>query len=258
MLLLCDVGNTHMVWGVVDDSFSLIHQWRMSTHPIKTPDEIQLQLKNFLLDKKIAWSSVHQAVISSVVPTVSAVLQQVFSQKTFLKINHDWPFSFKIKPNPPQQVGADRLVNAEAVVQEYKAPAIIVDSGTATTICAVSKQSEYLGGAILPGIELSMQALAQRTAKLFPIDLNQIPEKAIGSNTNDALRSGILFGYASMVDAMIEKFKLEMKEPNALVIATGGVSQYLKNLCENIDICDSDLTLKGMIKLTVAYQDQAK
>ena len=247
MLLAIDVGNTHTVLGCFWDK-TLKKTWRLSTHPICTADEFRAKLSVLSKLEGIELEAFEGVVVSSVVPPFTAMLRSAFKTSTLHVIDHRTPFSFRIKAEPANGVGSDRLVNAEAVIREYGAPAIIVDSGTATTICAVSRAGEYLGGAIMPGIELSIEALAKNTAKLFAVELVP-PQKAIGTNTSEALRSGLLFGYASMIDGMVDKFKSELGEPDIKVVATGGISALLKGLTKNITHFDTDLTLKGIAQL---------
>ena len=253
MILLADIGNTHCVWGWADDSLQLKATWRSSTFPLQTSDEIRLWIKSLLQEQELSWSSLHVVFISSVVPGWIPALKEAFEGKKVHVIHPRCPFSFEIEADPPEEVGSDRLVNAEGVVKHYALPAIVIDSGTATTLCAISSHQSYLGGAILPGIEISMDALFKKASKLSPVDLSQVPEKAIGSNTSEALLSGILFGYGSMIQGMIERFKAELtKKP--LVIATGGVLPYLKPYLKDVDHFDPYLSFKGMLSLYAKNQ----
>lgn len=250
MLLAIDVGNTNTVLGCFWDK-DLKKTWRVSTHPIGTADEFRAKMHGLFKLDGIEMGAFRDVVVSSVVPTYTAMLRTVFANTNLYVVDHQTPFSFRIKADPASQVGADRLVNAEAVVREHGAPAIIVDSGTATTICAVARGvegPEYRGGAIMPGIELSIEALAKRAAKLFMVEMIP-PTKAIGSNTSEAMRSGVLLGYASMIDGMVRRFKEELGDPTTKVVATGGVSQLLKGLTTELTHFDADLTLKGIAYL---------
>ncbi|MEW6056076.1 MAG: type III pantothenate kinase [Bdellovibrionota bacterium] len=254
MLLAIDVGNTHTVLGCFwsagqrdpkGPSLSLKKTWRLSTHPICTADEFRTKLYTLLKLEGLDIKAFSATVVSSVVPSFTAMLRNAFRDQAISFLDHTSPFSFRIKADPPGQVGADRLVNSEAAIRIYGAPAIIIDSGTATTLCAISAEQEYLGGAIMPGIELSIETLAKNTAKLFAVELVP-PERAIGGSTQEALRSGILLGYASMIDGMVERFKKELKPLEPMVVATGGISQLLKGLTTQINHFDADLTLKGI------------
>lgn len=250
LLLALDVGNTHTVIGCFLDG-RLLHHWRISTHPLCTEDELKLKLKMILSFSGVNLEDASAIVVSSVVPNFTRVLQHTFPPEKLQIITHAWPFSFDLQIDSPNQVGADRLVNAEAAVREYGAPCIIVDSGTATTLCAVTThhgRPQYLGGAICAGIELSMQALAKNAAQLFTVEL-MAPKNTIGRNTQDALQSGLLWGYASMIDGMVHRFKKELGEEDLPVICTGGISHLMKGLSEELNRFDSDLTLKGIAYL---------
>jgi type III pantothenate kinase len=249
MLLSIDVGNTNTVLGLFRKGQPIakgpFKTWRASTHPSGTADEFRAKLHVFLSLDGLKLSEISAVAVSSVVPPFTGMLRGVFGETPLHLIDSHSPFSFANKASPPTQVGADRLVNAEAVVREYGAPAIVVDSGTATTVCAITRDRDYRGGAIMPGIELSIQSLAKNTAKLFSVELTA-PTHVIGSNTTDALRSGILLGYASMIDGMVKRFKAELEEPHAKVVATGGVSALLKDLAVEITDFDPNLTMKGI------------
>ncbi|HRK01839.1 MAG TPA: type III pantothenate kinase [Oligoflexia bacterium] len=250
MLLAIDVGNSHTVFGCFWDG-DLKKKWRVSTRPFGTGDELRLKTESFLKLEGISIRAFEAIIASSVVPQMTEVLRNAFGDLNFRVIDHTWNFSFANTASPASSVGADRLVNAETAVREFGAPCIVVDSGTATTICAVGGSSTkplYLGGAIMPGIELSMEALASRAAKLFSIELTA-PECAIGNDTTTAMQSGILFGYAEMVDGMVRRFKNEMQSKNAKVIATGGVSRLLRGVTREIDAFEDDLTLRGIYYL---------
>lgn len=247
MFLAIDVGNTHCVLGLMDlgEEPVIHHVWRVSTYPMMTEDEFLLKLRPLLGVKKILVEDLDHVVVSSVVPNVSHILKRAFSGKQYLEIDSQWPFGFEILAQPANQVGADRLVNAEAALKRWGAPLILIDSGTATTVCGISREKAYLGGAIMPGMEMSMQSLAQKTAKLFSVDLRW-PERTIGRNTQEALQSGILCGYASMLEGMIERFKKELGSDGVRVVATGGVAERLKPYLHGVDVFDPDLTLKGI------------
>jgi type III pantothenate kinase len=244
MLLAIDVGNSHMVVGLMDGK-QIQLTFRLSTHPYPTSDELIAKLSMLLHHRGIEWGCWQQVAISSVVPHLNPVLARAFSDVETFFIDHHAKYSFRIGARPPEQVGADRLVNAEAAVREFGSPVFILDSGTATTLCAVDSEGTYLGGAIMPGMELSTKALASNAAKLFAVELTA-PPRVIGSNTDEALRSGLVLGYASMIDGLIERFSVELALPNPKVVATGGVGPQLAKLLKTPVFVDPDLTLKGI------------
>jgi len=248
MLLAIDVGNTQIVIGLFDSNRLLGH-WRFSTRPILTADEYRMKFQSLFSMDGHEYAKIDNVIISSVVPRLTRELPTVFSSKKIYIADHTSPFSFPISLENPEQVGADRLVNAEAVFDEIDSSAIIVDSGTATTICALSRERGYLGGAIIPGIEISFEALTARAAKLSSVQLIA-PKSVIGTTTEEALQSGMIFGYAEMIDGLVRRFKKEMNELKIKVIATGGVGELLKDEAKEIEQFDPHLTLKGLRKLS--------
>ena len=248
MLLAFDVGNTHTVLGLFDGA-RLLGTFRISTKPLETSDETALKIRFFLEQHGARVDGLRAAVVSSVVPAMTEMLKSAFARMAGapkgLVIDSTWPFSFKIQAEPAGSVGADRLVNAEAAVRDYGSPVIVLDSGTATTLCAVDASRAYLGGAILPGIEMSIEALVSKAAQLYKVEL-RAPERAIGRNTPEAIQSGVLFGYAAMMDGMVARFRDELGEPRARVVATGGVSSRLQGLMRVETTADPELTLRGI------------
>lgn len=247
MLLAIDIGNTNIVLGSYDQG-KFTCTWRIATHPAGTADEFKVKLKTLFDLSNIEFKNIDSVVLSSVVPGSTAVLKAAFEGAKIHVVDHHSPFSFQIQASPASQIGADRLVNAEAAVRDYGVPVIVVDSGTATTLCAISSDRKYLGGAIMPGIEPSIEILAKKTARLFTVEL-LAPQKAIGHNTETALQSGLLFGHASMIDGMIRRFKEELRDTRVKVIATGGVSLLLEGIAREINHYDPSLTLKGIAYL---------
>ncbi|MCC7440492.1 MAG: type III pantothenate kinase [Bdellovibrionales bacterium] len=254
MLLAVDVGNTNLVLGAFTGT-ELKRTWRLPTRTGETGDSVRATLHALLAAEGLGAQDFEMALISSVVPRMTALLGEAFAGLKLESkvITYQWPFSFTNSAARPETVGMDRLVNAEAAVREHEGPLVIVDSGTATTLCAVTRDRRYLGGAILPGMELGMETLAKRTALLFDVAL-QPPRQAIGRDTEEALKSGLVLGYASMVDGMVARFRAEMKEPHALVIATGGVSRLLRGHAQSLEVFDSDLTLKGIRYLHESFR----
>ena len=249
MLLAIDVGNTQTVVGVYDGD-SLRRHWRISTHPRKTNDEWALALSELLTINSISLGDINEVIISSVVPDATQALTAM-CDKTLnlvpLVVDHNTDAGIVIKTDNPAEVGADRIVNAAAAYAEYGGPSIIVDFGTATTFDVISAQGEYLGGAISPGIEVSMDALFSRAARLSEIEVT-MPERAVGKSTDESLRSGIVFGYAGQVDSLVTRIAAELgQERNGLkVIATGGLAEVVLAACRTIAVHDPLLTLKGL------------
>lgn len=265
MLITIDVGNSSVVLGLFEDPAAgkappnLLKTFRLSTHPLVTGDEFRATLSTLLKLEGIEPTAVRSAILSSVVPALNPVIRDAFKGRVPLHtIDSQWNFSFDIAAHPAEQIGADRLVNAEAAVREFGSPCIVIDSGTATTLCAIAAPSgpgarpRYLGGAITPGLELATESLARRAAKLFSVEL-AAPAHAIGTNTVEAIRSGTLLGYASLIDGMVARFREEMGSPQAQVIATGGASRLLRGVCRTVDHWEDHLTLRGL-----AYLGQAR
>jgi type III pantothenate kinase len=252
MWLGIDAGNSQVVLGVFGEGPKPVRSFRLSTHPVGTADELRARVQAVLamsgLPGMLTLDDHIEVLLSSVVPAFTRVARQAFPQLRV--IDSGWPFGFRIQTENPPQTGIDRLVNAEAALREGRSPAILIDSGTATTICALTSEPAFLGGAILPGLEACRDALPGRAAQLFAVEL-VAPEAAIGRGTEAALKSGVVLGYASMIDGMIERFRREFprgpRPPR--VIATGGASRLLRELCTGIDEWDPDLTLKGIAYL---------
>lgn len=262
MLLSIDVGNTNTVMGLYEaNTLRLVKSWRLSTHPLATADELSLKIGGLLSAfDATSLHSITQVTLGSVVPAFTERAQEAVTsllpRARLHIITHRSPWSFDIEPTPADSVGADRLINAEAALHEYGAPAIIVDSGTATTVCALAALSSqtrphYLGGAIVPGLELSRDALAAKAAKLYAVELIA-PEQPIGRNTTEAIQSGLVLGYAALIDGLVGRFRAELNHRSAglgdqaRVIGTGGVCARLKGITKSIEIFDPELTLKGL------------
>lgn len=249
MLLAIDVGNTQTVVGIYDGD-SLKCHWRISTHPRKTNDEWALALSELLTINSVSLSDIDDVIISSVVPDATQALEAMCAKTLNLVpliVDNETATGIAIKMDNPAEVGADRIVNAAAAYAEYGGPAVIVDFGTATTFDVISTQGEYLGGAISPGIEVSLDALFSRAARLSEIEVT-MPERAVGKSTDEALRSGIVFGFAGQVDSLVTRITTELgQERNGLkVIATGGLAEVVLAACRTITVHDPLLTLKGL------------
>lgn len=246
MLLVLDTGNTNIVLGIYDEG-QLKYHWRMETYRQKTEDEYAMQVKAFFTHVGITFEDIRGIIISSVVPTVIFPLEQMcakyFRQKPLI-VGPGLKTGLNIKYENPREVGADRIVNAVAAIHEYGDPLIIVDFGTATTYCYVNEKAEYMGGAIAPGIGISMEALFDRASKLPRVELTR-PEHIIGKNTVSAMQAGIVYGYVGQVEGIVSRMKAQSKkEPT--VIATGGLARLIANETNAIDVVDQFLTLKGL------------
>lgn len=247
MILVIDVGNTNIVAGVFEDK-KLLANWRINTGSERTSDELGMFFHSFFEIEGIKRESIKAVIVSSVVPPIMYTLEHMI-RKYFrhepLVVGPGVKTGINIKYENPREVGADRIVNAVAAIEIYGGPVIIVDFGTATTFCAINSKAEYLGGIICPGIKISAEALFQKAAKLPRIELIR-PETAIGKNTVTSMQSGIIFGYAGLVETLIKRTKNEMKEQNIKVIATGGLARLIATECKEIDEVHSQLTLEGL------------
>jgi type III pantothenate kinase len=251
MLLAIDVGNSQTVCGIFKKG-SLFCHWRLKTDREKTADELAARFLSLFAMQDIRFRDISGVIIASVVPTQQQAWQEFSSKYTGcspLLVNAlTLKTNIKIATDNPTEVGADRIVNAAAAFDQYAKSVIVVDFGTAITFDCISAKGEYLGGAIMPGMSISLDALASRTAKLPRIDISIPPQKAIGTNTVDAIKSGLLFGYGAMVDGLIKKLSAEFTE-TPQVIATGGMSELIAAYTESIQIVDPMLTLKGLYLL---------
>lgn len=246
MILVMDTGNTNIVLGVYEDG-QLKHHWRMETYRHKTEDEYAMQVKSFFAHVGLTFDDVNGIIISSVVPPVMFPLEQMcrkyFNQKPLI-VGPGIKTGLNIRYENPREVGADRIVNAVAAIHEYNSPLIIVDFGTATTYCFITGKGEYMGGAIAPGIGISMEALFDRASKLPRIELAR-PEGVIGKNTVAAMQAGIIFGYVGQVEGIVARMKAQ-SDVEPTVIATGGLADLIASETTVIDVVDNFLTLKGL------------
>jgi len=247
MLLVIDVGNTHTVIGVYEKT-TLLQHWRIRTERNTTEDEFDLLFAGLLLQNGIQMDQINRTVISCVVPPVVGVLD-AFCHKYLGHAPH-WvdARSYKGMPvlyNNPEEVGADRIVNAVGAFTRYRKSLVIVDFGTATTFDAISAKGEYIGGAISPGLGISAEALFLKASKLPRVELINPPPKAIGQNTIHSIQAGLIFGYAAMVDGMVARFKTEMAS-DPKVIATGGLAGMMADVAVSIEAVDRGLTLEGL------------
>ncbi len=247
MFFAIDVGNTQIACGLFKNN-NIIATFRVRTEKNRTSDELGMLFINFFNHFNINIGHIEGIAISNVVPpltlTLGLMCRKYFHKEPFF-IGPGIKTGMPILYDNPKEVGADRIVNAVAAYKLYKKSLVVIDFGTATTFDCVSKRGEYIGGVIIPGIEISLEALAERTAKLPKIELIR-PEKVIGKNTVSAIQSGIIFGYAGMVDAICQKISQEMNERNIVFIATGGLAGVIAKETSYIKDVEPDLTLKGL------------
>ena len=246
MLLAIDIGNTNIVIGVFKGEI-LSQHWKIQAGRERTCDEYAVTLLHLFALSRVAVEEIRDVIISSVVPPLTPVFQEL-SQKRFnikpMVVGPGLKTGMPILYENPLEVGADRIVSSVAAFSKYGGPAIIVDFGTATTFDAISLEGEYLGGAIAPGIQIAAEALSLKTAKLPRIEI-KVPKKAIGRTTVSSMQSGLYFGYIGLVSNIINKFKDELGK-EAKVIATGGFASLISEKIEQIDIHEHHLVLEGL------------
>ncbi len=246
MLLAIDVGNTHIMLGVFENE-ELKVCWRVASNWERTEDELGVVIKNLFYHSNISSENISSIIISSVVPPLLYSLEKM-SKKYFgltpCMVEAHTKTGLKILMDNPEEVGADRIVNAVAGFSLYGGPLIIVDFGTATTYCALSEKGEYLGGAIAPGVSISTEALFARAAKLPRVEIVK-PPGIIGKNTINSLQAGILYSFVGQVDTIVQRMKKEFsREP--VVVATGGMAEVIAGEASTIDVVNNLLTLEGL------------
>ena len=249
MILTIDVGNSNIVIGAVRDD-EILFEARLRTDATKTSDEYCIDLKMLLEVYHVQPSQIEGAIIASVVPQVLNSMQTSIKKltgKTPLVVGPGLKTGLNIAIENPSQAGADLVVGCVAALREHKAPLIIVDMGTATTMIVVDKNSAMIGGCIIPGVKISMDALTDRTALLPGLQLDQ-PKRAIGRNTIDCMRSGLMMGSACTIDGMIDRMEEELGY-STTVIATGGIAKFVLPMCRHEIIYDKDLLVKGLAAL---------
>ena len=247
MLLATDVGNTHTVAGLFAGD-ELVEHWRVATDSQITADQLATVYASLLALSGFTFADVDSVVISTVVPSLSGQyrhLAQRYFRTEALEVGPGTRTGLPIMTNNPHEVGADRIVNAIAAIDIIGSPCVIVDFGTATTFCAVSADNQYLGGAIAPGVELSLEALTSRAARLSRVAVHE-PESVIGKTTAASLRSGVVIGFAGLVDGIVEAMKGEIEGKKIDTIATGGFASLIVPHTKTLDRVDSLLTLKGL------------
>lgn len=255
MILTIDIGNSNIVLGGVRDD-EIVFEARIRTEATKTSDEYCLDVKSLMEVYGVDPAQVEGAIIASVVPQVLNSFQTAIKKltgKTALVVGPGLKTGLNILLENPGQTGADLVVGSVAALRAYEPPLTVIDMGTATTVSVLDKNGAYIGGAIIPGVKISMDALTDRTALLPGLQLDQ-PKRAIGRNTVDAMRSGIMMGTACMLDGIIARMEEELGYQTK-VIATGGIAKFIIPLCHREMVYDKDLLTKGLVAL---YKENIK
>jgi type III pantothenate kinase len=246
MLLAIDIGNTNVTFGVFEGE-RIKTTWRVSTNIHRTSDEYANVMLALMERQGITAKQIKDVVICSVVPPLLIIFDDVckhYLKKSPLIVEAGVKTGIRIDMDNPREVGPDRIVNAVAAHQLYGGPVLVIDMGTATTLDVVSKDGRYIGGAIAPGIIISLEALFTRTAVLPRIEL-ALPKKAIGRNTIAAMQSGIVFGYIGLIEGIVARIQSELEE-TAKVVAAGGLATLIVDASNIINIVNADLTLVGL------------
>lgn len=255
MILAVDIGNSNIVIGVYRGDH-LIRHWRLSTRQHATADEYGILLTTLFASSGLESVQVRGVALASVVPPLVGAWQQMLQEQFGIEpllITNETTSALRIMYDNPAEVGADRIVNAIAGIRLYGAPLIVVDFGTATTFDAIDASGSYLGGAIAPGIGISTEALFARAAKLPRVELVR-PPRAIGRNPASSMQSGIIFGFAGQVDALVRRFWAELGG-RTTVVATGGLADLIAAETETVDRVDPLLTLEGLRIIYEIHQE---
>jgi type III pantothenate kinase len=247
MLLCIDIGNTNIVLGIFQDDKMLNH-WRIRTERDMTGDEVGILINNLFMPIQSEVKSISDIIISCVVPPLLSGFKDfclLYLNREPMIVGPSIETGMPIKCNNPKEVGADRIVNAVAAYQKYKTGLIVVDFGTATTFDYISPEGAYEGGAIAPGIIISSEALFQKASKLPRVEIFAKPKTAVGKDTISSINSGLIYGYAGMVDGIVNRIKEEIRL-DLTVIATGGLAPLIKSEARSIEHLEEFLTLEGL------------
>ncbi|NQU59467.1 MAG: type III pantothenate kinase [Rhodospirillales bacterium] len=251
MLLAIDSGNTNTVFAIFDEDGTVLGEWRASSTPERTADEYGVWLMQLLALNNIDRVSIKSAIIATVVPTtlfgLKTLCRTYFNADPLVVGEEGVELGIDVLLDQPQEVGADRLVNAISAHQRYGGPLIIVDFGTATTFDVVDGDGNYTGGVIAPGINLSQEALHMAAAKLPRVAISR-PERVIGKGTVEAMQSGIYWGYLSMIEGVVQRITVEFGA-KMKVIATGGLAPLFADSTDLIECADPDLTMRGLFAI---------
>lgn len=247
MLLVMDVGNTNIKTGLFHDG-KLYSSWRLTTEPKRTADEYGVRMEAFFLHMDLPTSAVTGIIMSSVVPGVNYTLEHMcelyFHGHRPLFVNNEMNLGLRILYDYPDKLGADRICNAVAAYKTYGGPVVVVDFGTATSFSVVSREGDFLGGLICPGLMVSADALIEHTAQLQKVEFIK-PERVIATNTEDGMRSGLIRGYVGQVDYIIRQIEHELGH-EVRTIGTGGMSSMIASDTDRIDEINPVLTLEGL------------
>ena len=243
MLLAIDVGNTNTVLGLFDEE-NLVQSWRINTNPRETADEIELTFRGLLTDYPVTGIALCSTV-PSVLSEMRIMLSRYYAEVPTVIVEPGIKTGVPITTDNPKEVGADRIANSLAAFTLFGGPCIVVDFGTSTNLDVISEKGEFMGGALAPGIEISLDALATRAAQLRKVEL-ATPRSVIGKNTVEALQSGMIFGFAGQVDGLVDRIVEELDSEVKAVIATGGLASIVVAESETITCHEPDLTLIGL------------
>lgn len=244
--LVVDVGNTNVVLGIYDNT-TLRRTWRLSTVHDRTEDELAVSIDGLLAQEELAFSDLGALVVGSVVPSLTTAFTRLgerYLDRPAFIVGPGIKTGVRLRVDNPAEVGADRIANTLAGHRRYGGPAVIVDFGTTTNFDIVSAEGDFLGGSFAPGLEISAESLFGRASRLFRVALTP-PAAAIGKNTADCLRSGIVFGYVGLVEGLLARIVAELPA-KPRVIATGGLATTIAPLTRGIERVDEDLTLEGL------------
>ena len=250
MLFCIDIGNTNVVLGVTDKGKILKH-WRIRTEKDITPDELGILVGNLFRSADMRLEDIKNTIISCVVPPLLNTFEQ-FSQRYFdiksIVVGPSIETGMPILYDNPKEVGADRIVNAVGAYEKYHTALVVIDFGTATTFDYISQEGSYIGGAISPGVLISCEALYQNASKLPRVEIFAAPKSVIARDTENSMNVGIIYGYAGLVDGIVNRMKKESRE-NVTVVATGGLAPLISDVSETIDHVEELLTLEGLVTI---------
>ncbi len=250
MILALDVGNTNIKTGLFDET-GLRHSWRIASDRIKTADEYGILMESCFEHVGEEMSDIEGVVMSSVIPSMNYTMEHMctyYFHRAPMVVTPHMEMNIALRYDDPYLLGTDRICNAVAAYEDYEGPLIVVDFGTATSYGAISREGVFLGGAISTGLRVSTEALIEHTSRLPMVEL-ALPEKIIGTNTVHCLQSGLVYGYVGQVDYIIKRMAAEMGEPDAKIIATGGLARLVASASDTILKINPTLTLEGLYYL---------